>query len=69
MDHAVRDPLSLHPKKPPKINQKVDPKLSWNLTGDILSAPLDHAMELWDAEALVHFQAQNMRKERQTCTL
>ena len=48
MDHpAVRDLLSLYPKKPSKINQKVNPKLSGNLPGDDLSALFDHAMELW----------------------
>jgi len=46
MDHpAVRDLLSLYPKKP-SINRKVNPKLSGNLPGDDLSALFDHAMEL-----------------------
>jgi hypothetical protein len=47
MDPAVRDLLPLHPKKPSKINQKVNPKLSGNLPGDDLSALFDHPMELW----------------------
>jgi hypothetical protein len=46
MDPAVRDLLLLHPKKPSNINQKVNPKISGNLSGDELSALFDHAMDL-----------------------
>jgi hypothetical protein len=47
MDPAVRDLLFPYSKEPSNINPKVNPKLPGNLTGDDLSALLDHAMELW----------------------